>query len=430
MTTSDKDKRSSELDKTPEYAEEDPYYQQHPADPANADRILQLEQNFLRQNNSLNTLTEAVQRLTDQLTSPQLQQREKQSHHNDRGRPKRKSRKRKRQPSSSSSSSSGSGSSSSSSSSDSDSAHFKRSKRRRQPASKVVKQTQNADPAKFDKHPAESNKTAPVHSNADPAKNTPNPEKDDSDPELSTLLNKSNPDLNPDQSDCNNDEEQYFSSSNEVITTFGPKVSDTLAKYVKAKWENKLNYATIKDKHTKILMPENCQDISVPVTNSEIFEQLTNYFKKGDMRLKNIQCNMQRAVLAITQATANIISGKADIKDTIKLQLDAVSLLGHTNHDVSNMRRQKLKPALNSKYAPLCELDFTSDPTCNKFLYGEDITKSLNKAREITNLKKSIQPEKRYYNQASNFNNKNDFLGKGNNYNNGPPKNRKGRGRR
>ena len=119
-----------------------------------------------------------------------------------------------------------------------------------------------------------------------------------------------------------------------------------------------------------------------------------------------------------------------DVKETIKICLDAISLLGHTSQDISSMRRQKLKSAFNARYASLCELDYTD--CTNKFLFGDDLSKSLNKARDITNLKRSIQPDKKYQssnnsyyssnNSNANRRPSNSFLYKGNNNQHGPPK--------
>ena len=73
----------------------------------------------------------------------------------------------------------------------------------------------------------------------------------------------------------------------------------------------------------------------------------------------------------------------------VKRNLDAISLLGHVSQDLSLLRRQKLKPALHPKCAGLCDLEYTD----TKQLLGEDISKSLVKAKKVGGLRKHFQPE-------------------------------------
>ena len=87
---------------------------------------------------------------------------------------------------------------------------------------------------------------------------------------------------------------------------YGPKISDPLAQRVVGKRQTKLTSEKVKEKSQKLLTPENCMKLSVPLTNKEIWNQLNNLQKKSDLLLQ-VNCN---------------------IKESIKRNLDAISLLG------------------------------------------------------------------------------------------------------
>ena len=87
---------------------------------------------------------------------------------------------------------------------------------------------------------------------------------------------------------------------------YGPKISDPLAQRVAGKRQTKLTSEKVREKSQKLLTPENCMKLSVPLTNKEIWNQLNNLQKKSDLLLQ-VNCN---------------------IKESIKRNLDAISLLG------------------------------------------------------------------------------------------------------
>ena len=57
-------------------------------------------------------------------------------------------------------------------------------------------------------------------------------------------------------------------------------------------------------------------------------------------------------------------------------------LIGHTHQEISYIRRMRIKPSINSIYAPLCDLDYSDNHP--EHLFGDNISKGL------TKLSKSI----------------------------------------
>ena len=93
---------------------------------------------------------------------------------------------------------------------------------------------------------------------------------------------------------------------------------------------------------------------------------------------------IKKPTIALFQVTTNLLQDKGETKAMIKNNLDAVSFLWHSLQDTSTMRRQKIKPFLDRTCASLCDLEYTD----TQQLFGEDINKSLNRAKDIGSLKK------------------------------------------
>ena len=68
----------------------------------------------------------------------------------------------------------------------------------------------------------------------------------------------------------------------------------------------------------------------------------------------------------------------------IKNNLDGISLMGHSLQDISTTRRHEIKPFLNRTCVSFCDLECKD----TQQLFGEDINKSLNRAKDIGSLKK------------------------------------------
>ena len=182
-------------------------------------------------------------------------------------------------------------------------------------------------------------------------------------------------------------------------------------------------------------MPENCKNISVPLLNKEFWSQLNSFPRRGDLRMINLQKNLQKATVAITQNTDKLLcDGEIDKKAMLQGNLNALSFISHVVQEISTMGRAKIKPALSNQYAHMCELKFEH----SKYLYGVDITKNISKAKDMSKLKKHLTKDysKSSYNSNSNHfkysnytysnngnNNKSKhFLYNGRNSQNGPPR--------
>ena len=67
----------------------------------------------------------------------------------------------------------------------------------------------------------------------------------------------------------------------------------------------------------------------------------------------------------------------SDIQKLIKMNTDAVALLGHTHVDLSHRYREAIKPHLNKVYAGLC----ASHVPITALRFGNDLQTKLNNIR-------------------------------------------------
>ena len=78
----------------------------------------------------------------------------------------------------------------------------------------------------------------------------------------------------------------------------GPPVNESLANIAKKQWGFTLNAEKLKPLLERHAQPDNCE-LSVAQVNKEIWGQLSNFQKKADKRLQNIQQTIQKVTFAL-----------------------------------------------------------------------------------------------------------------------------------
>ena len=173
---------------------------------------------------------------------------------------------------------------------------------------------------------------------------------------------------------------------------------------------DKVNIRKVKGKSQNLLTPENCMKLSVPLTNKEISNQLNNFQKKLGLRIISMQKNIHKAAVALVRVIDGLSQANYNIKESIKRNLGAISLLGHVSQDLSSLRRKTLKPALHPKCAALGGLEY-------KKLFGEDTRKSLVEHQQVGGLRKQFQSAtyknsqgSEYHNRSKHYSQKDSFV--------------------
>ncbi|KAK3745292.1 hypothetical protein QZH41_013949 [Actinostola sp. cb2023] len=166
----------------------------------------------------------------------------------------------------------------------------------------------------------------------------------------------------------------------------GPKIRQQLADIAIKCWGKKLPQDKITGLVEKHPMPENCVDIKVPRVNTEIWQTLDPAGRKSDLRLTNMQQNLQRATSAALTMCEKVLALKMenDVSKSILADgIDNIALLGHVGAELSCFRREQMKPGLKHDFRPLCskELDEPSP-----LLFGDDLPKRIRDAKETTRI--------------------------------------------
>lgn len=135
---------------------------------------------------------------------------------------------------------------------------------------------------------------------------------------------------------------------------------EKLAEIINQRWSEKLADHKLREKREKYPRPENCERVIVPRVNPEIWARIDHTAKQLGLRACAVQTNLVKVGAILAQSTDKLLSmaqsgsSSSEIKALVTLNTDAMALLGHASCDLSQRRREILKPHLNEEYATLC----------------------------------------------------------------------------
>lgn len=69
--------------------------------------------------------------------------------------------------------------------------------------------------------------------------------------------------------------------------------------------------------------------------------------------------------------------GKVDVDNMVRLNTDTLAFLGHISFEISQRRRNAIRPTLHKDYATLC----ASHVPITNFLFGDELQTQLNHIR-------------------------------------------------
>ena len=166
---------------------------------------------------------------------------------------------------------------------------------------------------------------------------------------------------------------------------------------------------------------------------------MSNQLRTSDLSFINIQRNIQKATIAISQVADQVLqkNDQLDVKSVLHTNLDAIALLGHTANKLSVVRRTNIRPALSEEHRGLCKLEFPG----SDYLFGQDLGKSMAQTREMNHISTNVfKKPSNFYQQRFPTNNKyqkfrqttdkkraDSFLWKDHRHQNGPPRKKKAR---
>lgn len=170
----------------------------------------------------------------------------------------------------------------------------------------------------------------------------------------------------------------------------GPDVNGTIASLGNKRFQKSQSLEKVKKLQDKYATPGNCTDINVPRVNPEVWSKLrlpnNKALKNRDLKLMNIQRAMTGAATAMLRVMDNVSSASRsgaeapDFKELFQTALDALSLVGHANYEISMRRREGLVPIMKQDYAYLChnrELPVTN------LLFGNEFSNAMKDAKKV-----------------------------------------------
>ena len=191
----------------------------------------------------------------------------------------------------------------------------------------------------------------------------------------------------------------------------GLPVNQKLADKVVQRWsiESGKNREILKPLVDKYLVPENLQQLPVPPMPKQIFSMSTfdDKFKRTERKLYETQKHIMLATVALCHLSQSVLADEK--KDTVdkmfkstrdislfvaKSCLDAITFLSSANQDMSNRRKENVRPALKSEVKSICNSDKTPSP---KSLFGEeDFAKLVKDAKECSKLNITYDSHNKY----------------------------------
>ncbi|XP_072174616.1 uncharacterized protein [Diadema setosum] len=164
-----------------------------------------------------------------------------------------------------------------------------------------------------------------------------------------------------------------FAAKFAVPSEIGQAIDEELANSVTYLMTNNLEEKTLEDTAHKYPCPANCQLIDSPRVNQTIWDNLSTTTRTRDARIQKVQRSLTRGVNAFLHTLDPEIT---------EAQQDALALLCNANYELNALRKELIRPDLNSKFTHLCK---TTHPV-TKYLFGDDLGK---KVRELQDQHKA-----------------------------------------
>jgi hypothetical protein len=170
---------------------------------------------------------------------------------------------------------------------------------------------------------------------------------------------------------------------------FGPDLQNDVAESVKRLFPNKRPKETLDAYRTEHMIPSNCKELSVPKVNSEIWSILPPRTKQVDFAHQTHQQQLGLAGVMTAKCVDILFNsgGKMDkaIRDQLlKLSLESLSVIGNASQEISQKRKQDIRPSLSKEASAICGASSTSE-----WLFGENIAEQLRSAKVTANVMRS-----------------------------------------
>ena len=126
---------------------------------------------------------------------------------------------------------------------------------------------------------------------------------------------------------------------------------------------------------TKYKLPSNCEMMSPPLVNSEIWNDINKRAQTYDKAFRDIQSLIASGITPIFELL-DILKEQIQSNEKARTLIsDSITLLGQAQFNLSLRRRYMIRPSLKKKYANLCNIN----TPISTFLFGDDVHKEIKK---------------------------------------------------
>lgn len=168
----------------------------------------------------------------------------------------------------------------------------------------------------------------------------------------------------------------------------GENILQDLADMAKKRWGKKLTPEKIKSLLEEHKCPQNCTDMKAVRVNTEIWSQLDGHKRKTDLNYANMQQLIRKTAFASLNMSDMFLSGKVDDTKMSKLSINILAMLGHIHNQVSQVRRDNIKPVLKHEYKAICAS--SDELSSSQYLFGDDLAKKLRDAKDASKISHNV----------------------------------------
>ena len=182
-------------------------------------------------------------------------------------------------------------------------------------------------------------------------------------------------------SDSVNEEWLLLAKEYQVEEETGPKLDDKLADLLKNLITNKSSDERLKAKMEAYPKPQNCEPMQAPRINPEIWSKLKPGTRSRDIKMQRSQTKLMKALIPLAQMMQSLL--KSEHKALVRIALDSATLICSASQDISQRRRELIKPDLNAQFAQLASSHI---PVGNTYLSGDDLPKTVKDINETNRV--------------------------------------------
>ena len=157
-----------------------------------------------------------------------------------------------------------------------------------------------------------------------------------------------------------------------IPSGIGKPINKQLASNIEYLTTHPLDEKNLSDTASKYPSPDNCPTLDVPKVNGTIWENLKGYTRTKDLKLQRVQKALAKGLTAFARS----VDGQ-DLTDT---QQDTLALLCNAQFELNCLRRDCIRPDINTKYTHLCKASNVLTPS--KQLFGDDLSKQVKDLQE------------------------------------------------